>query len=329
MKKDVFAVFDDDVTYAKSFYQYILKYRKMNLEVILFTSFRQLVHYLEEDTIKVLLISETALTLLPENEIGDIVVLCENQSIEHEDYIYKYQSVEKILNEIQERIHQNLHLDKAKEPITKVTNSRLIGIYTPGEGVNCVTLTMAITRAIGESKKVLVLDCECFSGFPIEQNGMDYYNMSDLVYYAKNKQEDMWEEIQPKLYHMENSDVLVPVQYYSDLLELKKEDVQYFMEQISKDSLYDVIIVCMDFYAEFAETLLEQCGIVFMPITENVFVKRKEEVFYQMMKMDGKEDDLKKYQSILIPPQYIINPDISSYSQSVEIRSLVQELKLL
>ncbi|BBF44553.1 MinD family ATPase from ParA/SOJ subfamily [Lachnospiraceae bacterium KM106-2] len=328
MRKNLFAVFDHDIAYAKSFVHYLLKYKKINKEVILFTSLEQLMKYMEESYIEVLLISERAVQLLPENNVKQIIILSEDQKQEEGEllYIYKYQSVEMIIERLDKMLKDILESSIREDRMETVTNTKVFGIYSPSGGALCVTVGLALAKAISEEKRILLLDCETFSGFPIERNYTDYYSMSDLIYYAKNKKEEIWKLVKEKLYCMENIDVLIPVQHYKDLLEVTQEDITFFMKQISTDSMYDLIFICIDFYTDFTKRLLDHCSKVFIPTSDQVYMKNKETAFFQMLKLD-EEENLDKYIAVYIPQPYVISPDIQVYSQGKEILNALSVIK--
>ena len=190
MKKSIFAVCDLEASYACNLMDYLNERRTTPFEVQAFTNISSLESFARENEIEILLISTRAMC----NEIRELpikrtIILSEGeplQDLEEYPFVYKYQSSDQILSEVMEYYvedHPKPHILAMGAKRTKV-----YGIYSPIGRTRKTAFALALGEILAETKQVLYLNFEEFSGFE-ELFGVSYKtDLSDLIYFARQKE---------------------------------------------------------------------------------------------------------------------------------------------
>ena len=194
MKKNIFAVCDLDASYACNLTDYLNGKRTTPFEVQAFTNVESLQEFAKEQPLELLLISTRAMcNEIRELPIGRIVILSEGEqlqdlNLEEYPFVYKYQSSDQLICEVME-YYTEANPNTCLFPAT--TDTKLIGIYSPVARSGKTAFALALGEILAESRQVLYLNLEEYSGFE-ELFGTHYRtDLTDLIYFARQKEENL------------------------------------------------------------------------------------------------------------------------------------------
>ncbi|SFH76429.1 hypothetical protein SAMN04487830_107118 [Pseudobutyrivibrio sp. OR37] len=109
--------------------------------------------------------------------MGQKYILCEHRDCEKENHIYKYQAVNYILDDISLLRRQSGSCTKKS-----ISNSKLIGVYSPVAHELSLPFAMALAQAYKSAGRVLFLDLEEISIMPSLLGKHCEKNLMDLLY---------------------------------------------------------------------------------------------------------------------------------------------------
>ena len=167
MKKSIFAVCDLEASYACNLMDYLNEKKSTPFEVQAFTNVESLEAFARENEIEILLISTRAMC----NEIRELpvnrtIILSEGetlQGLEEYPFVYKYQSSDQVLAEVMEyytELHPQPHILTAAS-----RNTKIYGVYSPVGRTGKTSFALTMGEVLAETKQVLYLNFEEFSGF--------------------------------------------------------------------------------------------------------------------------------------------------------------------
>ena len=178
MKKFDIALCDSCEAYILKFASYLMD--NMDVGIHIFTTTESF--YSDEGDYDIAIISEDFKEISefrPKGTISHKYFLSEKVENEEINFIYKYQSITRIIDEIKEFRHTNLACAGTKNSNTK---SKIIGIYSPTNHELQLPFSMAVSQANKASGKVLFLDLEEISILPQLVGNHSEKNLIDLLY---------------------------------------------------------------------------------------------------------------------------------------------------
>jgi len=303
LKKNVFAVCDLESSYAYNFMDYMNRKKNSPFEVQAFTSVKSLSVFCENNEIDVLLISNDAMC----NEVNQlgiekILILSEGELLpELIEYptIYKYQSSDHIIGEV-----MNYYAD-TQEPSSEVhvlkKTVKIIGIYSPVK--HCLKTSFALTlgQLLAKDQNVLYLNLEEFSGFETLFGKEFRTDLSDLMYFIKQEKANITFRLNGVLQSLSNLDYIPPVQTPDDLRSITYEEWSKLLDEIVKNTEYEVIIIDFGESVQKLFSLLNKCIRIYMPIKDDVISKAKIDQFEKMLDVCQLNSLSEKIKKIKLP----------------------------
>lgn len=303
MKKKIFAVCDRETEYTKRFCEYVTAKREYPFETAAFTSSNKLKEFCEKEDVEVLLISEDNYDEdLDEIVKGEVIVLREEEGkIGDHSSIYKYQSCEKILQEVMcccagKGLSADVFLGTKRK-----TNLQLIGLYTPIH--RCMQTSFAITlgEILAKEHPVLYLNFESFSGLEKRLNREFMTDMSDLIYYVTNAREALVYKLQGMTEKLQNLDYIPPVFSYMDLARITQQQWFLLLEEIERLTDYEYIILDLSENVQGLFEILRSCSKVFTLFREDAAALAKMYQYERLLIRADYEDVLKKSKKYKLP----------------------------
>ena len=268
MKRSNLVICEPNEQYAALFLSYVNEHNPTGFDIHIFTDELLLEKYMKETKVDVLLVAEEVTKDELNKQAEVVIYLSEGAVAEKNDVkhvIYKFQSAEQILRQVckiclqEKNVKMNLDFERKEK-------CKQIGIFSPKGGSGKTTLAMTLAQILGNQEKVLVVNLEAFSGnYSWQQEG---YGISNLMYLMKQERDDYQMQVQSAVYRVGNFDYLSGVSHYLDLQQMKKEDMECFLNCLQKYTHYDVIIYDMSFVNESLWGTLERCDYIFMPRIE-------------------------------------------------------------
>lgn len=218
-------IYDSDIEYCNSLYNYMVNYNSDRYNVVSFTKIDLMIEYCHKSKVDILLTShDINLSELQDVDILLIVILSDGIiSLDKNMYpiLNKYQSGDKIverLNSLLSEVSENSICT-----FNRNVQGSVIGVYSPIGGSGKTSIALAISKILGEyNDKVLYLNFEQFPSTASYFDCNSNYNLSDLLYFS-----------------MENiSNFIIKVQ----AIECKNKDnnIHYFCPQNSLEDIENI-----------------------------------------------------------------------------------------
>ncbi|MCC8137296.1 MAG: hypothetical protein LIO76_04400 [Clostridiales bacterium] len=286
MKKSIFAVCDLEASYACNLTEYLNERKTTPFEVQAFTNVQSLEKFAKENEIEILLISTRAMcNEIRELPISRTIILSEGEQISDLGYplIYKYQSSDDILSEVME-----YYVQDHPQPHTLslgVRNTKLYGVYSPIGRTRKTTFALCLGEILAESKKVLYMNFEEFSGFE-ELFQVNYrMDISDLIYFSRQKEGGLIYKLNSVIQTFHELEYIPPALSPSDIRDVTGEEWLAFLKEIMSFREYDAIILDLSEQVDNLFQLLSECDRIYMPVQDDMISQAKLKQYEHLLHM--------------------------------------------
>lgn len=270
MKQKVFAVCDLEAAYAYNFMDYVNQKKKTTFEVKAFTSPETLATFARDHEIEILLISSRAMCeMVRALSIGQIFILSEGEIVKDlasYPMIYKYQSSHNVVKEVMDYYAKSAS-SSAGQVLKKEV--KMIGIYSPVRRTLKTSFALTLGQILAKDKRVLYINLEEFSGFEGLLGKEFQADLSDLLYFLRQKETNLLPRLSAVVQHIENLDYIPPASVYKDIRTVTCEEWKLFFLEIMRCSLYEVLIIDFGDSVDELCDLLHECEVVYMPIRDD------------------------------------------------------------
>ncbi|MCD7957241.1 MAG: hypothetical protein LUG93_16125 [Lachnospiraceae bacterium] len=286
MKKSIFAVCDLEASYACNLTEYLNERKTTPFEVQAFTNVESLEKFARENPIEILLISTRAMC----NEIRDLpisrtIILSEGEQISDLGYplIYKYQSSDDILSEVMEyyvQDHPQPHILSLNAKSTKI-----YAVYSPIGRTRKTSFALALGEILAETRKVLYLNFEEFSGF--EELFQVKYRMdiSDLIYFSRQKEGGLVYKMNSVIQTFHNLEYIPPAVSWADIHDVTGEEWMKFLNELTSFQEYDIMILDLSEQVDDLFRILKECDRIYMPVQDDMISQAKLKQYDHLLKM--------------------------------------------
>lgn len=311
MEKVVIGLYDKTV-YSERFAEYFCNNKNNCIDFMIFTVFDKISEFVKKGKLDVLLLGQEYVDEIKNTkEIGKIIVLSEgNYVMEGEKYpvVFKYQSVENIINEVLENIadDEKIRLEENNKHPVKI-NTELIGVYS-SDSVNLALkygVDLAIKTAKVKKTLLVCLDqlngldgalrlennmCEQF--FSYEGENMTYETsyvrgMSEVIYYLNKKGSKLALKLQSIICHRGGVDCIYSVEDYRDLKYFDIEGVEEFISILSGQMEYETIIFVIGYLNETFIELMQRCDKLYFSAVQDEIDRQRFSSFEKTLMRDG------------------------------------------
>lgn len=304
MKKSIFAVCDLEDSYVRNLTEYMNEKKSTPFEVQAFTSLESLSAFAAKNHIEILLISTEAMRdEIREMDIQRIVILSDGETINQlaeEPQVYKYQSSDSLLAEV-----MNYYAETVPEPVPVTASgcgAELIGVYSPLSRVGKTMFSLTLGEILAKSRRVLYLNLEDYNGFEALFDQTYRSDLSDLIYFARQKEGSLIYRLNGMIQTLYNLDYIPPAFSPCDLRDVSYEEWLKFLGEIGACTEYDVIILDMGSQIEEWFQILRQCARIYMPVLDDDISRAKILQFEKMMNALDCQSVLEKIRKIHLPP---------------------------
>ena len=288
MRKNIFAVCDLEADYARNFMDYLNQKKNIPFEIQAFTTVESLVAYGKENHIELLLISGKAMCReIQELEIGKIVVLSEGVHAPELDLypaVYKYQSSSDVIREVMACYGEEKALLPVQFPILKKT-TEILGVYSPLG--RCLKTSFALTlgQILARNKAVLYLNMEEYSGFENLFGKTFAHNLSDLLYFVRQENQNLVMKMNSMIQTVNNLDFVPPVQAPYDIRSTSWLEWERLLQEIVRHSAYEVIVLDIGNGIDEVFQMLDMCKSIYMPVLSDKISVSKIAQFENMLRI--------------------------------------------
>lgn len=290
----------------------------MTVGIRICSSLNMVSRLLEVGQIKVLLISEE-IAYEERRQIfaGKRVVLTRHKCMdlgEEEVELRKYQSVDRISTEILKVFQE---MDSGSLAIPRRKKGKLIAVYSPIHRIGKTTFALKLGKKMAERENVLYLNLETYAGMGGYFRDEDTQNLSHLLYYAKQEQDDISVRIASMVKQMGRLDYIPPMQVWTDLRVVETKEWIHFFDKLSEQSIYDTVILDLGNNVENVFDMLRTCDVVLLLQTSDVYGEAKMKQFQYMTKVLGYQEVERRaiYIDMNVPPRQSVKTALEELEQ--------------
>lgn len=290
MERKLFAIYDPDPEFVFRFMEYVKTRLPLAMDVRAYTGEEHLKQAVEQTPPEILLVSSLVLTEeVKRFPVGNLVVLQENPDEEEQGMrmVYKYQSPGEVLRKTLEFCEQKAA--RISTPVRK-EGMEVIGVYSPVGRTRKTSFALTLGQILAENRPVLYLNFEMFAGF--EQLFSERYNrdLSDLMYYARQKPEELSEKLAGMVCRIRKLDYVPPARCPDDLQNIQAEEWLDLFQRLGKQTSYEVVILDLSDAVHGLPEMLSACDRIYIAVRSDPVSRAKTEQFlWTLEEMQGKE----------------------------------------
>jgi cellulose biosynthesis protein BcsQ len=181
------------------------------------------------------------------------------------------------------------------------TVGKITGVYSPVGRGQKTSFALALAYQYSKIEKTLYLNLEDFSGltklFGVD-NGTD---ISDCLYFFRERREETGIRISAAAIEWEGFSVIRPAQYPADIRAMDKSDWTDWLSLVSTQAGYGRIVVDIGHGVCGVEDILAICDKIYMPTRSDWMSQWKKELFMQFLERAGKGELIKNIHEMVLP----------------------------
>ena len=307
MQKNILAVCDMEEAYACNFVEYINQKRSIPFEVQAFTNVEKLAEFCQTNRTEILLISDKAMKDEVKNlNVGKIIILSEgvyDPDLDQYPSVYKYQSSDMVIREVMSCYGvENIAVVSGS---TTKRATEIIGVYSPVGRAAKTSFALTLGQILARERVVLYLNLEEYSGFE-QLLGCTYERtIGDLIYYIRQGSPNLFYKMSSMVQNVNNLDYLPPSLSPMDIQNTSYEEWMTLINEITKSSSYETIILDLGDGVADLYALLNECTKIYMPIRNDIMSSSKVQHFEHLLTMWNYEDVLQKIRKIKLPYHHV------------------------
>lgn len=241
--------------------------------------------------------------------------------------VYKYQSSSDVIREVMACYGEERAVAPAVFPILKKT-TEILGIYSPLKRCLKTSFALAMGQILAKERAVLYLNLEEYSGFE-ELFGKSFdHNLSDLLYYVRQDNQNLIHKMNSMVQTVGNLDFIPPVRTPWDVHSTAWEDWEKLLEEIVRGSSYEVLVLDIGSEVDEIFQLLDKCKQIYMPVLPDTISVCKISQFENLLRIWDFAQILPKITKVR-PPFHMDNSSGEAYVESLmwsELGDYVREI---
>ena len=277
MKNLEIALCDLDSDYILKFANHLMS--RANVGVHIFTTTEGF--YSDETEFDVTILTEEfeeISSFRPNGRIGHKYILTEDSANISEDYIYKFQAVDKLLEEISE-LKEVKKISIGKR--ISNGNSKLVGVYSPIAHELQLPFSMALGQAYRTGGKVLFIDLEEISIMPNLIGRNCERNLMDLLY-LMNTDSDVERNLADYVHSFMGFDYIEPFFNPNEISEVDEDTWSRFFEMLVKSD-YEVVVILFGRAINGFSKLIERLSRLFVLGRPGDYFSKGQENFFEYL----------------------------------------------
>ncbi len=244
----------------------------------------------------------------------------------NEEYIRKYQSGEKIRQEIMEN-----YAPKGTE-VKAAGNkkTRVYGVFSPVCREVQTSVSLLLGQFLAKKGSVLYLNFEPFSGLPGLLNGSSDRDLTDLVYYMQGGRERLLYKLESMVGNVNGLDYISPAFSFVDLGQVREESWLMLIDTLKEIGSYDHVILDLSEMVHGLLNVLRQCDRIYTILDREGMALSRIEQYEELLKSLDYEDVLDRSQKFELPRIKKLPSSIEELPYSdlaVYVRKLLEDEK--
>lgn len=306
--RKILGIYDTESGYGERLAGYLSTKGKLPFRIVAFTGEESLCSFAEKEELHILLLHERCMSeIIAGLAVSRVLLLTEEpERVETEclfqrevQPVYKYQSAEVILQKIMDCYEALLPVAAGEG--SPGEGAGLITVYSPVHHCFKTTFGLLYGQMLAREEKVLFVSLEVYAGFESLFGLETGADLSDALYY--DRQGKLAEQLPGIVQHLEELDVLMPVQYPEDLHEIHMEELLQLFTHILQSGLYSAIVLDAGEALYRPAELLKGSRRIFMPRRDDSMSVAKMQDFESCMCLLGHEDVVQRIEQLQLPCQ--------------------------
>ena len=264
MKKERMAICDNDEKYVYRLQELLEQRSSFPFEISVFTGEDKLPEDVRGEKYRLILAGETFYEKMMEKGIREeqLLLLKSSEKMPQvKEYIWKYQSGDKIRRQIAEYAAKQASGEDVFIPGRK--KGTLIGIFSPVCRELQSSFALLLGQHLAKQGSVLYLNFESFSGLGKMLGDTQGRDLTDLVYYMEGGRERLACKLESMVGHLNGLDYISPAFSFVDLSEVKEESWMLLLQTIKEIGNYDHILLDLSENVHGVLNILRECEKIF------------------------------------------------------------------
>ena len=289
---------DPEEGYASALASYFMKKKELAFQVYVYSSLQKVQRMQEEEHIDYLIISADYEAEERSRVAADkkfvLAVSGQEQLGKDEIPVLKYQPGEAILAEV---IRCSDPADNAGGLFFRTAGRErgtLIGVFSPAHRTGKTSYAIELGQKLSAKSEVLYVNMEIYGGkggiFPENPR----YTLADIMYYSRQESKNLPLVLSTMTGRMKGLEYISPMPVSEDIKAVTPQEWTSFLIQITKDSIYETVILDVDEGLQGVYDILRLCTEVHVPAAEDETGCAKERQFEEELRLLGYEDVLQK-----------------------------------
>lgn len=265
---------DPEEKYAQALAVYLMQKKELAFQVQVCGNVAYVLEIDEKESVDILFISEKCMLedrgKVRAEKVFVLTGSAEPKLLEGEKKIYKYQSGEKILEELMEECSELYQSGEILRTAGSKRNGKVIGVFSPIHRIGKTTYALKLGEELAVSQNVLYLSLEIYGGIGghFEEGGQ---TLADVLYYHRQEKGNLGLFLTTLVCHKRNLDYVLPMPVSQDVKEVKALEWIELIAKIWDQSIYETIILDLDEGVQDLYKILEFCTEIHMPVIKDTY----------------------------------------------------------
>ena len=274
MKNVVLAVFDRDEVYCERLTEYLRSHLKLTFEIHTFTDGKELLAYLNNNRVSLLVASQSSFEETDKEKILDgcgKVMILDEEDLSGGDFddqaadavrISKYLPAAAIVDKVLEICTSEPDSFSGLGISVKAQRVRIYGLYTPISRCGQSSFAIKMGEMLSAKERTILLSFESFSSLTsmFEQESPE--DITDLLYYADCEREKFGLYLERIKRTVNGLDYIAPARTAMELKEISYEKLRELVKLLSEVAGYENIILDLKDYPDGFFDILKMCDVV-------------------------------------------------------------------
>ncbi|MCR5210170.1 MAG: hypothetical protein K6C99_08165 [Lachnospiraceae bacterium] len=329
MKRRSIALCDDDEKYIVKLQESLEQKENFPFSVNTYTGVDRLKESLTDTDYELILAEEKAFDELKKDLMKDkdkhsLILLKERGSInDSNDFIWKYQSAEKIRKDI-----LKICAEKGDPDVifgSAEGRTRMIGIFSPvGRDIQ-TSFSLLLGQFLAKKKKVLYLNLEPFSGLSNMPGYDPESDLTDLIYYLESGKEKIRCKLESMVGNIGGLDYVSPAFSFLDLSQISESNWLLLLQTIINTGKYDYLIVDLSEMIKGLLSILRECDVVYTITGREGLAPARMKQYEELLRQQEGNDILEHTRKVEMPTFSMLPSDLMELPYS-ELAGYVGEI---
>lgn len=314
-------IYTSSLSYSEKLRDYLFKKLEYEYSVSTISEKDEISKLTSEGTVDALLIEDV---LYDEAEIGlmaaKLIVITNDRNtvIAGAICVYKYGPVNSFLDVL-------VNKDCIRVAQTDNSNTRLTAFYSPIGGIGLTSTSIAYTKAISSSSKVLYINMSCFCAL-FEMLYLEESNtISEALYNFMTKGGDE-RDIKKYIQRADGYDVIAPARTYVELKSFSNENIRDYLMFLRNEGNYEEIVVelseCIDSFID----LFKIFDITVIGQKDGIINKKKLEAFIKEVKGELSDKFVEERVKFITIPTFSCQEEVYEGIESTQLGRWMKEI---